>query len=262
MKREYLHPFNLKEGPLLRVRLFTLNESDHVFLMTLHHIVFDAWSLWLLQDEFDTLYRHQSQGETAVLPSLSTTYSDFVRWQTELQHSERGEELWQYWRDRLKGDLVAPDLPIDFPRPNVPVTKGHRTSSASRRSCHSGCGTMGKSLGATPFAVMLAIFKTLVFRYTGQHDLTVGTTTSGRSESAFTRVVGYFVNTLPIRTECLRSVTFAEYLAHVKQRHAGGHRTPGLSLPVAGRSAEPASRHGSIAHLRRHVRTAEAAAVQ
>ncbi len=218
VKREYQHPFALKEGPLLRIRLFTIDELNHVFLMTLHHIIFDAWSLWLVQDEFNTLYRQQSRGETAVLPSLSATYSDFVRWQTELQHSERGEELWQYWRDRLKGELIAPDLTIDFPRPERPNHQGASLKFRVPRELSRRLRELGKRLGATPFVVLLAIFKTLIHRYTGQGDLTVGTTTSGRSGGAFTRLVGYFVNTLAIRTDVSGDLTFAEYLAGVKQR--------------------------------------------
>jgi len=217
-QREHMRPFDLKDGPLLRVRLFTTADDDHVFLMTLHHIVFDAWSLWLLQEEFDALYRHQSQGETAVLASLTASYSDFVRWQTQLQHGQRGEQLWQYWRNRLEGDLVAPDLPLDYPRPERP---GHEGASHKFRvpvHLSARLRELGKSLGATPFAVMLAMFKTLLYRYTGQQDLTVGTTTSGRSDSAFTRVVGYFVNTLPIRSKMADGATFADYLAHVKSR--------------------------------------------
>ena len=219
VKREYLHPFNLKEGPLLRVRLFTLNDSNHVFLMTLHHIVFDAWSLWLLQDEFDTLYRHQSQGETAVLPSLSARPTRILYAGRPNSSTVSGESnLWQYWRDRLQGDLIAPDLPIDFPRPERPNHQGASHKFRVPHELSQRLRELGKSLGATPFAVMLAIFKTLIYRYTGQDDLTVGTTTSGRSEGAFTRVVGYFVNTLPIRTDVSGNVTFAEYLAHVKER--------------------------------------------
>ena len=218
VKREYVQPFDLQEGPLLRVRLFTLSDTSHVFLMTLHHIVFDAWSLWLLQDEFQQLYRQNCHGETPVLPALATTYSDFVRGQLELQHSERGEQLWRYWSDRLKGNLVTPDLPLDYPRPDRPRLTGASHKFRVPKELATRLRDLGKSLGATPFVVMLAIFKSLIYRYTGQDDLTVGTTTSGRSGGAFTRIVGYFVNTLAIRTEIPASVTFAEYLALVKQR--------------------------------------------
>ncbi len=218
IRYEYLQPFDLHDGPLMRVRLFTISETEHVFLMTLHHIIFDAWSLWLLQDELQWLYRKHVEGETPVLPSLTATYSDFVRAQTELQHSERGEQLWQYWSERLKGDLAAPDLPHDYPRPDRPSMKGASHKFRIPTQLSGKLRELGKSLGATPFVVLLAIFKTLLYRYTGQDDLTVGTTTSGRTGGGFTRVVGYFVNTLAIRTGLSEAVTFATYLAHVKQR--------------------------------------------
>jgi amino acid adenylation domain-containing protein len=215
---EYLQPFALHDGPLMRVRLFTISPSEHIFLMTLHHIIFDAWSLWLLQDEFQLLYRKHLAGETPVLPSLTATYSDFVREQTELQHSERGEQLWQYWSERLKGDLVAPDLPHDFPRPDRPSMKGASHKFRIPAELAANLRALAKSLGATPFVVLLAIFKTLLFRYTGQIDLTVGTTTSGRTGGGLTRVVGYFVNTLAIRTQLSEADTFATWVAAVKQR--------------------------------------------
>ena len=124
VKREYQCPFQLKEGPLLagppvhdqryRSRL-SHDLAPHHFRRLVAVVAARRVQFALPPTE---------PGETAVLSSLSTTYSDFVRWQTELQHSERGEELWQYWRDRLKGDLVAPDLPLDYPRPERPNHQG------------------------------------------------------------------------------------------------------------------------------------------
>lgn len=217
-QQEYAQPFDLATGPLMRIRLFTRDERDHVFLMTLHHIIFDAWSLWLIQDEFQLLYRKQLQGETAVLPSLTASYADFVRAQMELQQSERGEQLWQYWSQRLRGTVTAPELPLDLPRPDRPSQRGatHKfriSPDLSRR-----VRELARSHGATPFVTLLAIFKTLLFRYSGHHDLTVGTTTSGRTGGDFTRIVGYFVNTLAIRSDVVNSMSFASLLAHVKQR--------------------------------------------
>ena len=242
--------------------LFTLSETEHVFLMTLHHIIFDAWSLWLLQDEFQLLYRKHLEGETPVLPSLTATYSDFVRAQTELQHSERGEQLWQYWSERLKGDLVAPDLPHDFPRPDRPSMKGASHKFRIPTELSGKLRELGKSLGATPFVVLLAIFKTLLYRYTGQDDLTVGTTTSGRTGGGFTRVVGYFVNTLAIRTELSRGRHVCHVSGPRETAHARSDRASGLPVSAVGQPAESAPRHRPTPDLLRGVWPAEAAAVQ
>ena len=218
VQQEYAAPFDLTAGPLMRIRLFTRGERDHVFLMTLHHIIFDAWSLWLIQDEFQLLYRKQVQGETAVLPSLTSSYADFVRAQAALPHSERGEKLWQYWSQRLRGTLTAPELPLDFPRPDRPSHRGATHKFRIPPDLSRRVRELARAHGATPFVTLLAMFKTLLFRYSGQHDLTVGTTTSGRTGGDFTHIVGYFVNTLAIRTNVVNGMSFASLLTHVKQR--------------------------------------------
>lgn len=216
--REYRKPFDLANGPLLRVRLFTTNDKNHVFLMTLHHLVFDSWSLWLLHDEFRLLYEQHLGGKTALLPTLRAGYSDFVRQQQEMERDERGQRLWSYWKNQLAGDLSPPDLPLDFPRPEHPNLRGatHRFRIPAELS--SRLRSLATSHGVTPFVLMLAIFKTLIHRSTGQEDVIVGTATSGRTTTDFARVIGYFVNTLAIRTNATGKPTFSEYLGQVKQR--------------------------------------------
>lgn len=217
VRREYQRPFNLKTGPLLRVRLFTLAPADHVFLMSLHHIVFDAWSLWLLQDEFRLMYQQYCGRETALLPALDTTYSDFVDAQQKLAASETGERLWTFWQHRLSGDLAHLDLPVDRPRTRRTSRRGATHRFHIPRELAAQLKQLASAHGATPFMLMLAIFKTWLFRATGQSDLIVGTATSGR-KSRFARVVGYFVNALVIRSEAGEPLNFLDFLAHVKQR--------------------------------------------
>lgn len=218
VRAEYQKPFDLVKGPLLRVRLLSVSESEHVFLMTLHHIVFDAWSLWLVQDEFRMLYQQYAGGETALLPELKADYSDFVREQDELATNERGELMWKYWRNQLGGDIDPLDVPLDHPRQVRPGLRGasHRFRVPSELSCR--LRELAKLQGVTPYVLMLAIYKTLLHRYSGQDDLVVGTTTSGRSRTDFTRVVGYFVNALAIRTEASADRVFTDFLASVKKR--------------------------------------------
>lgn len=215
---EYERPFDLENGPLLRVRLFSVTETDHVFLMVLHHMVFDAWSLWLVQDEFRDLYRQYTGGKTALFPALQANYGDFVSEEQALRHNERGQRLWQYWQNRLAGELSPPELPTDRPRADRPSQRGATHRFRVPRELSTRLRELAKSQGATPFVLLLTIFKTLLHRYSGQDDLLVGITTSGRTKSEFTRVVGYFVNTLAIRTDVDTDSTFLDLLAHVKQR--------------------------------------------
>lgn len=230
--REYRQPFDLAGGPLLRVRLFTVGEKDHVFLMALHHIVFDSWSLWLVQDEFRLLYEQYTGGQTALLPKLPATYDDFVREQDKLQRNGRGELLWQYWKKRLAGELTPPDLPLDRPRPDRPSLRGASHAFRVPSALSARLRKLAAANGATPFMVMLAVFKTLLHRYTGQEDLIVGTTTSGRSKSQFTRLVGYFVNTLAIRTNMSGQTTFSELLARVKIATLGAIEHQDFPFPL------------------------------
>jgi amino acid adenylation domain-containing protein len=216
--REYKQPFQLADSPLLRVRLFSVSETDHVLLMVVHHIVFDAWSLWLVQDEFRSLYHQHAGGPTALLPALQAHYSDFAREQQELQRNERGRQLWEYWQNRLAGELTAPDLPLDHPRSDRSGRRGATHRFRVPRELATRLRDLAKAHGATPFMLLLAIFKVLLHRYTAQEDSLVGITTSGRTRPEFTRLVGYFVNTLAIRTNTCPESTFLQLLSQVKQR--------------------------------------------
>ncbi len=214
---EYQRPFDLRNDTLLRVRLFSVSDAEHVFLMTLHHIVFDAWSLWLLQDEFRLLYQQFTGGETALLPALESRYSDFAAAQQDLQTSEQGKRLWHYWQNRLAGELAPLELPFDRPRVERTRRRGATHRFRVPRELSWKLRDLASAHGATPFMLLLAIFKTWLYRATGQNDLIVGTATSGRKPK-FARVVGYFVNTLAIRSDAACASTFLDYLAHVKQR--------------------------------------------
>ncbi len=217
-KAEYEQPFPLQSGPLLRVRLFTVAPDDHVFLMVLHHIVFDAWSLWLLQDEFRTLYAQYAAGEVGLLAAPAGRYGDYVRHQQQLLASSEGERLFRYWETRLAGNPQPLELPLDRPRPNRSLLHGGSLHFRLPAELSSQLKTLGRAHGATPFATLLALFKALLYRYTGQPDFIVGTTTAGRTRPEFNRVVGYFVNSLPIRSQVDAATTFADYLYQVKGR--------------------------------------------
>lgn len=215
---EYERPFCLTSGPLMRVRLFTVAPDDHVYLMVLHHIIFDAWSLWLLQDEFRTLYQQYAAGEAGVLPSSPGRYADFVRHQQQLLSSPRGQELFEYWQSRLAGDPPPLELPLDRLRPAKSAMRGASHHFRVPAELATRLKALGRAHGATPFATFLALFKLLLHKYTGQHDLVIGTTTAGRTQQQFHRVVGYFVNTLAIRSQVAEQATFADYLTQVKGR--------------------------------------------
>jgi len=232
VRDSYQQPFDLADGPLLRVRLFTSGETDHVFLISLHHIVFDAWSLWLLQDEFRMLYAQHTGGETALLPALTASYSSYVEELAELETSERGARMWQYWQERLAGELPTLELPVDRPRPKSTTFRGATHKFRIPAQLTSDLRELAKQQSVTPFVLMLAIYKTLLHRYSGHDDTIVGTTTSGRTRNELTRLVGYFVNTLAIRTSTSGDPSFSSYLAHVKQHALGALENQEFPFPL------------------------------
>src|SRR5205085_11763583 len=117
-------PFDLERGPLLRVHLFTRSSDEHILLLAAHHIIVDFWSLALLMHELGLLYRAEQSSARSALPTLSSSYSDFVRWQEELLSSDEGEKHWAYWRSQLSGELSVLNLPSDRPRPPAQTFRG------------------------------------------------------------------------------------------------------------------------------------------
>ncbi len=218
---EYSQPFDLQTGPLFRVRVFEQSKEAYVLLMVFHHIIFDASSLWVLQSELQQLYHAEKTGTAGLLPALNVTYSDFVKWQRELPHTEIGETQWKYWQAQLEGDPAPGELPWSFPRHRLGERDGATCSVHLDQELSSAIRQLAKSLGATPFATTLAAFQALVFRYSGQRDFVVGTTTSGRSQHQFASSLGYFVNILPIRGKVHGALTFAELVQQTKQRALG-----------------------------------------
>jgi amino acid adenylation domain-containing protein len=218
---DYRQPFDLERGPLLRVSLYSLNPTDHVLLLSLHHIICDAWSMWLLMDELSVLYpailAGQCVGQSADLPPVQVQYPDFVAWQNWLLAGPDGERLWHYWRDRLAGDLPVLGLPTDRPRPASPNPRGaSHFFQIDAETVRALVGT-GKAEGATLFMTLLAVFQVLLNRYTGQDDIIVGSPVAGRNGPDMATCVGYFANALPLRADLSGDPTFRKFLSQVRQ---------------------------------------------
>src|SRR5947209_7511933 len=210
-------PFDLERGPLLRVNLFTRSSDEHILLLAAHHIIVDFWSLALLMHELGLLYRAEQSGARATLPTLSSSYSDFVRWQEGLLSSEEGEKHWAYWRSQLSGELPVLNLPTDRPRLPAQTFRGasepFRLSAATARQLKA----MSREHGVTLYVTLLAAFQALLHRYTGQEELLVGSVTAGRTKAEFAPLFGYFVNPLVLRATVFDDATFASFLAQVRR---------------------------------------------
>jgi len=236
----YRHPFDLEQGPLLRVSLFTRAPEDHVLLMASHHIACDGWSTWLLISELLSLYAARKADQAALLSPLQWQYQDFVRWQAELLEGPAGEKSWQYWRKHLDGALPVLDLPTDRPRPPVQSTNGATINFTLPAALAEGINHRARTSGATLYMILMAAFQVLLHRYTGQDDIIVGSPTVGRSRSEFEAIVGYFVNSLPLRANLAGDPPFGAFLKQVRETMLGGLAHQDYPFPLLVERLQPA----------------------
>jgi len=212
---EARRPFDLVHGPLVRVTLVRLDEEQHVVLLALHHVICDGWSLGVLTDELSSLYASFSQGQASSLPTLTIQYADFSAWQREWLNGEVLESQLAHWKDRLAGAPSSLLLPTDRPRPPVQSVRGARQSLSVPESLSTQLKTLSQREGTTLFCTLLAAFATLLYRWTGQHDILIGTPVAGRTRAELERMIGLFVNTLVLRTDLRHEPSFRELLARV-----------------------------------------------
>ena len=213
---ETRRPFDLERDRVFRARLFTQAPDRHVLLFVVHHIAFDGWSLWVLLDELRAIYAAELSGRAHGLPNVAYDYSEFVNWQQEMVSGPEGEKHLDYWNKQLSGTLPILDLPIDGCRHDVDSFDGAAHSFELGQELTDKLRALATSTGTSLFSVLLAAFKVLLYRYTGQEDVIVGTPMSGRQRTEFEDIVGYFVNPVPIRSQPVGSMDFRSYLGQVQ----------------------------------------------
>ncbi|HEX2569781.1 MAG TPA: non-ribosomal peptide synthase/polyketide synthase [Polyangia bacterium] len=222
-REEALRPFDLGRGPLLRAALLGLGAEEHVLLITLHHIVSDGWSMTVLVRELGALYQAFSSGQPSPLPELPVQYADYAAWQRQWLQGEALERQLGYWKQHLGGRLPVLDLPTDHPRPPVQTYRGALHAFALSPALSQALGQLSRQHGVTLFMTLLGAFQTLLHRYTGQKDLIVGTPIAGRTRAEIEGLIGFFVNTLALRTELDGGLSFRELLARVREVTLGAY---------------------------------------
>jgi amino acid adenylation domain-containing protein len=210
-------PFDLALGPLLRVRLLRLNAEDHALLLTVHHIVGDGWSVGVLMREFKVLYEAYWTGQESPLPELGIQYIDFAHWQRDWLQGEVLERQLTYWKEQLAGAPPLLELPADHPRPAVQSFRGAREKIAISREVLGKLKQLSREEGVTLFMTLLAAFKTLLWRYSRQDDIVVGTPIANRTTAEVEGLIGFFVNTLVLRTSLRGEPSFRELLGRVRE---------------------------------------------
>jgi amino acid adenylation domain-containing protein len=215
LREDMRQHFDLGCSPLMRARLLCLDEQEHLLLIMIHHIVCDGWSLGILWHELSNLYRAHRHGEPSPLAEIHTEYADFVLWQRgELQGKLLDEQI-QYWKHQL-ADLTTLELPSDRPRPAVLGHSGARHPVTLSPTVSAALKQVSQDAGATLFMTALTLFQILLARYSGQHDIAVGTPMAGRNRTETEPLIGLFVNTLVIRTDLSGNPSFRAALQRVR----------------------------------------------
>ncbi|MCP4655041.1 MAG: non-ribosomal peptide synthetase, partial [bacterium] len=219
---EARRPFDLATGPLLRVTLLRLAADSQVLLVTMHHIVSDGWSMGIFRHELMAVSEAFFQGRPSPLAELPLQYADFACWQRQWLSAGRtpGEVLeaqLDYWRGELAGMPARLELPCDRPRPKVQTYRGRHLPLALSRELSEALAALSREQGATLFMTLLAGFKILLSRWSGESDVVVGSPIAGRTHRELEGLIGFFVNTLVLRTDLSGASAFDELLARVRR---------------------------------------------
>jgi amino acid adenylation domain-containing protein len=215
--------FDLGRGPLLRCSLLRLGDEEHVALFTMHHVVSDAWSLGVLVREVAALYAAYAGGRESPLEELPVQYADYAAWQREWLRGEALERQLAYWRDQLAGAPPVLELPTDRPRPPVQTYRGALETFQLAPQLSEQLRELSRASGATLFMTLLAAFKVLLARYSRQDDITVGTVIAGRNREETEPLIGFFINTLVLRTHTAGDPSFVELLGRVRETCLGAY---------------------------------------
>ena len=208
--------FDLSRGSLLRVKLARLGAAEHVLLLTVHHIVWDGWSFSVFEEELQRLYRRECGEVVEIGEAAEIQYGDFASWQQEWLAGAEPERQWRYWEEQLRGIKGVLELPADHVRPAVKDWRGGVEVRRVKGDVVQGLRELGRREGATLFMTLLAAVKVLLWRYTGETDVVVGTPIANRNRAEVEGLIGFFVNMLVLRTGLRAELKFAELLEQVR----------------------------------------------
>jgi hypothetical protein len=219
---EIEHPFDLSSGPLLRVILLVLSETEHILLLNMHHIICDDWSMGVLIRELGTLYAAFAQNQPSPLLELPLQYADFAHWQREWLQGEVLQTQLAYWRKQLNGISIL-HLPTDKPRPAIQSYQGATQFLELPKKLIDALEKLSQQESVTLFMTLLATFQTLLYRYTHQEDITVGSPIANRNHSEIEGIIGFFVNSLVLHSNLSGNPTFRELLGRVREVTLGAY---------------------------------------
>ncbi|MCP4655333.1 MAG: amino acid adenylation domain-containing protein, partial [bacterium] len=245
-REEAARPFDLARGPLLRGTLLRAGASDHVVLLNMHHIVSDGWSIGIFQRELGLLYETLATGAPAsgVLPELRIQYAEYASWQRQWLRGEVLAAQLAYWKAELAGLPGELELPTDRPRPAVPSYRGAAYQTTLPASLTEPLKALSRHEGVTLYMILLAAFQVLLHGTTRQDDLAVGSPVANRNHSEIEGLIGFFVNTLLLRTQLAEApgsgpASFRELLARVREKALGAYAHQDLPFEKLVEELEP-----------------------
>ncbi|WP_250635858.1 type I polyketide synthase [Myxococcus hansupus] len=208
--------FDLARGPLIRATLLRRGSTEHILLLTLHHIISDGWSAGVMVNEMARLYESEMTGQPPSLPTLTVQSADHALWQLEWMRGPALKAEQDWWGEVL-ADVPVLQLPVDRPRPPVQTHDGAQVPFAVSRSVMDAVVGAGRKEGATPFMVMMAAWQVLLHAYSGQEDFAVGSPVAGRDRPEIEPLIGCFINSIAVRADLSGDPTFAEVLGRVRR---------------------------------------------
>ncbi len=211
-----LRPFDLMQGPLIRALLFVLGPDEYVFTQSMHHIVSDGWSIGILLQELFALYSAFASGTPPQLPDLPIQYADYALWQRQWMQDDVLKSLLAYWKQKLEGAPPAIAFPTDRPRPIMSASQGASVSVLLSQPLSEALRMLSRQREATLFMTMLTVLNIVLFQWTGQSDMVVGTVLANRSKPETEKLIGCFLNFLALRSQISEQMTGLELLAEVK----------------------------------------------
>jgi amino acid adenylation domain-containing protein len=217
LQAAYRQPFDLQHGGLSRLRLLICGEHDALVLWTVHHLVSDAWSQWVLLDELLGSYAALRRGEQPALAPLTASFADFVREEEAFLRSTAGQQQRDFWKHRLADREVRLNLPLDFPRPTAQTFHGASVAIQCGSELSEGIKALAQREGVTVFTVLLAAYQCLLSRYSSDRQVWIGSPVSGRIDQRFNPLVGYFVNSVVLTADLRANPSFSELLQQQKQ---------------------------------------------
>jgi aspartate racemase len=241
-------PFDLANGPLIRSSLYRLQETEHILLVTLHHIVTDGWSMGIFERELSALYEAFAKGEPSPLPELVVQYPDYALWHRDWFAKEGYESQLAYWKNVFKTQPPVLELPADHPRPAIQahtVFRGVKRKLSLSRELTRKLKALCQKEESTLFMLLLGAYQTLLHRYTGEDDIVVGSPIAGRCLAETEQLIGLFINALALRVDLSGDPTFSELIRRVKEVALGAYAHQDLPFEMLVKEVQPGR---SLAH--------------